>query len=137
MTAFLWLAMLLKLYAFGRAAAIRHPSPVIVPATAGSVLLVTSRIPLVARRGARIAMFAVSLTVSLPIEADLFCFRYFGDLLTVPVLLHAGRFGALDGSITALFRPAELPFCANLRFLPAWLPPGDGTAKRLRPRHPS
>lgn len=74
----------------------------------GSVMLVSFWTLWLPPRGRGIALGVLNVLLTALIFADLVYYRYFGDFLTVPVLLQAGQVGELGGSIRELIRPADL-----------------------------
>jgi len=64
-------------------------------------------------RGRAVALAALNLLLTLVLYADLVYYRYFQDLLSVPVLLQAGQVDSLGGSIRTLLNPLDLLFAAD------------------------
>ncbi|WP_090642154.1 LTA synthase family protein [Paenibacillus sp. UNC496MF] len=83
------------------------------------------------RRGRLLALIALDVLLTALVYADLLYFRYFQDLITIPVLLQAGQVGELGDSIHALLSPRDLWFAADWAAL---LPLGIAllASKRLR-----
>lgn len=79
----------------------------------GSVMLVSFWTLWLPRRGRIIALIVLDVLLSLLIFADLVYYRYFGDFITVPVLLQAGQVGELGGSIRELLRLSDLRLAAD------------------------
>lgn len=79
----------------------------------GSVMLVSFWTLWLPRRGRMIALIVLDVLLSLLIFADLVYYRYFGDFITVPVLLQAGQVGELGGSIRELLRLSDLRLIAD------------------------
>lgn len=74
----------------------------------GSIMLVSFWTLWLPRRGRGLAIAILNVLLTGLIFADLVYYRYFGDFLTVPVLLQAGQVGELQDSILSLIRPADL-----------------------------
>ncbi|NBD25866.1 sulfatase-like hydrolase/transferase [Paenibacillus sp. T1] len=64
-------------------------------------------------RGRLLALIALDVALTAIVYCDLVYFRYFQDLITVPVLLQAGQVGELGASIRALLSPGDLWFAAD------------------------
>lgn len=102
--------VLLKLYLFGKLAGLIFPHMDMVRATAGSVLLASFWTAALQRYPRFVVLWALNLAISFVIFADLVYFRYFGDFITVPVMLQAGQVGALGGSIASLIDGRDVLF---------------------------
>jgi len=79
----------------------------------GSILLASFWTLWLPPQGRSIALGALNVLLTVLIFADLVYYRYFGDFLTVPVLLQAGQVGDLGGSIRELIRVADLWLIAD------------------------
>ncbi|MCH1640913.1 LTA synthase family protein [Paenibacillus timonensis] len=79
----------------------------------GSVMLVSFWTLWLPSRGRGIALGVLNVLLTALIFADLVYYRYFGDFLTVPVLLQAGQVGELGDSIRGLIHPADLWLIAD------------------------
>ncbi|MDU4696719.1 MAG: LTA synthase family protein [Paenibacillus sp.] len=79
----------------------------------GSILLVSFWTSWLPSRGRGIALGALNVLLTVLIFADLVYYRYFGDFLTVPVLLQTGQVGELGGSIRELIHLADLWLIAD------------------------
>ncbi|CAM3411140.1 MULTISPECIES: LTA synthase family protein [Saccharibacillus] len=75
---------------------------------AGSLLALSFWVFWLPPRGRLFALAALDLLLTALIFSDLVYFRYFGDFLTVPVLLQAGQVESLGGSIAELLRWNDL-----------------------------
>ncbi|MFC4808957.1 LTA synthase family protein [Paenibacillus sp. GCM10023250] len=69
------------------------------------------------RRGQLLALIALDVLLTALVYADLLYFRYFQDLITIPVLLQAGQVSELGDSIHALLSPKDLWFAADWALL--------------------
>lgn len=85
----------------------------------GSLMLVAFWTLWLPRRGRIIALIVLDMLLSLLIFADLVYYRYFGDFITVPVLLQAGQVGELGGSIRELLRLSDLRLAADFLLVAA------------------
>ncbi|MCQ4086978.1 LTA synthase family protein [Saccharibacillus sp. JS10] len=80
---------------------------------AGCLLVLTFWILWLPSRGVLWALALMNFLLSFVIFADLVYFRYFGDFLTIPVLLQAGQVESLGGSIGELLHWRDLWFFAD------------------------
>ncbi|NGZ75746.1 LTA synthase family protein [Saccharibacillus alkalitolerans] len=114
---------------------------------AGSLVALSFWVFWLPPRGRFPALALLDLLLTALIFADLVYFRYFGDFLTVPVLLQAGQVDSLGGSIAELLRWRDLWLFADWppmlaaalwslagrrkkRWLPAADRPAAGSAER-------
>ncbi|WP_410769707.1 LTA synthase family protein [Fontibacillus sp. BL9] len=74
----------------------------------GSILLVSFWTLWLPRRGRAFALIILNLLLTALIFSDLVYYRYFGDFITVPVLLQAGQVGELGDSILSLIHAKDL-----------------------------
>lgn len=79
----------------------------------GSILLVSFWTLWLPRRGRVISLIILNILLTALIYADLIYYRYFGDFITVPVLLQAGQVGELGDSILSLIHAQDLWFVAD------------------------
>ncbi|GIQ64403.1 LTA synthase family protein [Paenibacillus cisolokensis] len=112
-------AMLLKLILFDRLIDVKNmamtPDDVLV--ALGSLALVSFWTILLPFRGRIAALAILNLVLTLVIYADLVYYRYFQDLISVPVLFQASQLDSLGGSIGALLRPVDLWLYADWPFV--------------------
>ncbi|GAB7389214.1 LTA synthase family protein [Bacillaceae bacterium] len=89
----------------------------------GSVLLIASWTHFFAKWKRRfVTLWIVNFFVSFVIFADLVYFRYFGDFITIPVLLQARQVEDIGSSITKLVEAKDLLFFLDLlAVLPLWI----------------
>lgn len=59
-------------------------------------------------------LFIVNLIITLFIMADLNYFRYFKDVLSIPVILNSFQLGAVKSSISSLVKPSDFLYLADL-----------------------
>ncbi|MBM7551681.1 LTA synthase family protein [Thalassobacillus pellis] len=76
----------------------------------GSVIVLFSFGLLFKRVNRLLYFFFVGLIGAFIVYADLVYFRYFGDLITTPVLSHSTQMGDISGSITELMAWADLKY---------------------------
>ncbi|REK59459.1 MAG: phosphoglycerol transferase [Thermobacillus sp.] len=74
---------------------------------AGTLLLLSGWTLLLPVRARLVSLAALNILLTLILYADLLYFRYFQDLISVPVLLQARQVGSLGGSIAALLEPND------------------------------
>lgn len=79
----------------------------------GSILLVSFWTLWLPRRGRSIALIILNILLTGIIFSDLVYYRYFGDFITVPVLLQAGQVGELGDSILSLIHFRDLWLVAD------------------------
>ncbi|RXZ82331.1 LTA synthase family protein [Paenibacillaceae bacterium] len=113
--------LLNKLYLFDKSIAIPNmrmgaDDVIIAVGTLGLISCWTLLLPV---RGRMVALTVLNLILTLILYADLVYFRYFQDLISVPVLLQAGQVGALGDSIGSLLAMSDLRFFADLPFVMA------------------
>ncbi|QHW34116.1 LTA synthase family protein [Paenibacillus rhizovicinus] len=65
------------------------------------------------KRGRLLALIVLNVGLTALVYSDLLYFRYFQDLITIPVLMQAGQVGALGDSIDALLAWHDLWFFAD------------------------
>ncbi len=75
--------------------------------TVGTVVLLTCWLPLLPRRTRFATGLAISVVVTVVLLSDLVYYRFFDDLLTIPVLSESGQAGPVSDSIWALVRPTD------------------------------
>lgn len=97
-------AMLVKLLLFNDYIAVRYMDTTSedVWIAFGTLLLIMFWTVLLPARGRIIALLAINLALTFILYADLIYFRYFQDLISIPVLLQAGQVDSLWDSIGAL-----------------------------------
>ena len=102
-------AMLVKLMLFNKWIDVRYMEMSAADAViaAGTLLLLSGWTLALPVRARLLSLAALNVLLTLLLYADLLYFRYFQDLISVPVLLEAGQVGALGGSIAALIEPDD------------------------------
>ncbi|SEM65493.1 LTA synthase family protein [Paenibacillus sp. OV219] len=116
--------MLLKLSLFDRI--IHVPNMAMVRddwmTAAGTLIVISFWTLWLPARGQLIALIVLDILLTAIVYADLIYFRYFQDLITVPVLMQAGQVGALGESIGSLLSGKDLWFFADwLLLLPLFI----------------
>ncbi|MCR2806506.1 LTA synthase family protein [Paenibacillus soyae] len=101
------IAMRLKLYWFNRLLSVPYMDMTSTDATieTGAVLMLAFWALLLPARGRLLALIGLNLVLSFLLFADVIYYRYFQDLITVPVLMQLGQVESLGGSITELLKP--------------------------------
>ncbi|OBR67386.1 hypothetical protein A7K91_19430 [Paenibacillus oryzae] len=114
--------MLLKLYWFNRLLSVLYMDMTRkdLMIEAGAVLLVSFWCLWLPVRARNLALVLLNLALSLLLYADVIYYRYFQDLITVPVLLQAGQVDSLGDSIGELLRFRDFWLFADLPFLLAF-----------------
>ncbi|REK77498.1 LTA synthase family protein [Paenibacillus paeoniae] len=99
-------AMLLKLYWFNKLLSVAYMDMTKTDAIieTGAILLASFWTLLLPTRGRLIALIALNLILSFILYADVIYYRYFQDLITVPVLMQLGQVESLGGSIHTLMK---------------------------------
>lgn len=99
-------AMILKLYWFNRLLSVQYMDMKRTDALieTGAVLMLAFWALLLPARGRLLALIGLNLLLSFLLYADVIYYRYFQDLITVPVLMQLGQVESLGGSITALMK---------------------------------
>lgn len=83
----------------------------------GAVLLVAFWTLMLPTRGRILSLIAVNLVLSFLLYSDVIYYRYFQDLITVPVLLQLGQVESLGGSISALLSVYDFWLFADMAIL--------------------
>lgn len=107
--------MLLKLNLFDRI--IHVPNMAMVRddwmTAAGTLIVISFWTLWLPARGRLLALIMLDVLLTAIVYADLIYFRYFQDLITIPVLMQAGQVGALGESINSLLTAQDLWFFAD------------------------
>jgi lipoteichoic acid synthase len=129
--------LMLKLYLFGKLAGLVFVRSDMVQVTFGSVLLISFWTLWLSRYSRIVTLWVLGLILSFVIFSDLVYYRYFGDFITIPVIMQAGQAGAIGSSIVSLIESWDILFFLDLLIvIPIWiylrkrnLKPSMGTAK--------
>ncbi|MEK3883598.1 LTA synthase family protein [Paenibacillus sp. PL2-23] len=99
-------AIQLKLYWFNRLLSVPYMDMTLIDRMmeAGAALMLAFWALLLPARGRLLALIGLNLSLSALLFADVIYYRYFQDLITVPVLLQLGQVESLGGSIATLIR---------------------------------
>lgn len=79
-----------------------------------SVIILASLAFLFNKKNKRKFLFICNLIISLFIIGDLNYFRYFKDVISIPVLLNGFQLGAVKSSVGNLFNPSDLLYAVDL-----------------------
>ncbi|RJX38190.1 LTA synthase family protein [Paenibacillus pinisoli] len=109
-------AILMKLYWFNKLLSVPYMDMTRTDKIieTGAILLASFWTLLLPTRGRLIALVLLNLILSFILYADVIYYRYFQDLITVPVLLQMGQVESLGGSITALMKTKDFRLFADL-----------------------
>lgn len=101
--------MLLKLYWFNRLLSVLYMDMTNTDKIieTGALLLLSFWTFLLPSRGRLLALIGLNLVLSFLLFADVIYYRYFQDLITVPVLMQLGQVESLGGSIDTLLKPSD------------------------------
>ncbi|NIK77284.1 phosphoglycerol transferase MdoB-like AlkP superfamily enzyme [Paenibacillus castaneae] len=113
------LVMLMKLYLFSKFLAVANMPMNRIDALieVGSLLLVSFWTIWLPARGRIIALIALNMIISFVLFADLVYYRYFQDLISVPVLLQLNQVESLGESIETLLRWKDISFFIDWLFM--------------------
>ncbi|GKU79911.1 LTA synthase family protein [Paenibacillus sp. L3-i20] len=102
-------AMVWKLYLFSKLLSVLYMDMNKTDAIieVGAVLLVSFWTLLLPTRGRILSLIGLNIVLSFLLFADVIYYRYFQDLITVPVLLQLNQVESLGGSITNLLKPGD------------------------------
>lgn len=106
-----------KIQLFNRVLGLNYLNDLFILTSAGSVLVMLS-FGLWFGRKARIALlFTLNLFITLVIISDLIYFRYFNDVISVPVFSQVVLVDSIKSSIISLFRRIDILFIADIIIL--------------------
>ncbi len=107
--------MILKLCLFNYMIAVRNmqltPDDVVI--AAGTLAVCSFWTVFLPFRGRLIALVVLDILLTAILYSDLVYYRYFQDILSIPVLLQAGQVGALGDSIATLIMPRDAVYFAE------------------------
>ncbi|GGG15703.1 sulfatase [Paenibacillus abyssi] len=118
--ALFYLVMVVKLYFFHQFINVRNMELMtmddfwVALGTLGLITFWTLWLPI---RGRITALVILNLILTFILYADLIYYRYFQDLISVPVLLQAGQVGSLGDSIGELIKAADIGLFADWPFI--------------------
>ncbi|MHA6483625.1 LTA synthase family protein [Paenibacillus sp. strain BS8-2] len=109
-------AMVWKLYFFSKLLSVQYMDMTIKDAMieTGAVLLLAFWTLLLPTRGRIVSLIALNLVLSFLLYSDVIYYRYFQDLITVPVLLQLSQVESLGGSIASLLSAYDLWLFADM-----------------------
>lgn len=111
-------AILLKLLYFNYETGFHKIAGIQLITTLGSIFVLISFTFLLKNKNANRYVIAIDMLLSLVMFSDLVFFRYFNDLISIPLLLQAGNVSDIRNSILKLLHLGDLIFIADLILLP-------------------
>jgi len=90
----------------------------LIASVVGSVIMLlawTSLLPSVPRIA---ALYIINCCTSFIILSDLYFYRYFSDVISMPVLMHASNVASVKSSVVSLFHGYDIIFVIDLLILP-------------------
>jgi len=114
-----YVLMMLKLFMFDRFINVPNMAMSLddVFVALGTLALASFWTILLPKRGRMITLVVLNLILTFVVYADLIYFRYFQDLISVPVLMQAGQVESLGDSIDSLLTWKDLWFFADWPFV--------------------
>jgi lipoteichoic acid synthase len=110
-----YVLMVMKLCVFNYMIAVRNmqltPDDVVI--AAGTLAVCSFWTVFLPFRGRLIALIVLNMLLTAILYSDLVYYRYFQDILSIPVLLQAGQVGALGDSIATLLMPRDAVYFAD------------------------
>ncbi len=107
--------MIVKLCLFNYMIAVRNmqltPDDVVI--AAGTLAVCSFWTLFLPFRGRLISLIVLNILLTAILYSDLVYYRYFQDILSIPVLLQAGQVGALGDSIATLLMPRDTVYFAD------------------------
>lgn len=125
---FLFLFMF-KIYAFSRFTGIAVLDSTVLMISLGSALLISFWVLFLSRSKRIYALLAVDLIITAIVISDLEYFRYFSDVISIPVLFQVFQVSALGDSINTLIRIKDAYIIIDLVVL---IPLGIYYARKIR-----
>lgn len=124
------IAVIIKLLLFNMMLNSRSiANPVLIISVIGAVLMLLCWTTLVSKKIRVILMFIADGLVTALIISDLFFYRYFSDVISMPVLTQASNVASVKSSVTSLLHIYDLVFLLDLVIIPAILYFNRGTVK--------
>lgn len=108
-----------KILSFGRQINTAH-FPVIsllIPSSASILVLMAIGLLLERKKRSRF-LYICNIVISLLIISDLNYFRYFKDIISLPVLVNGLQLGAVGSSVKNIIRPADFLYTVDLFIIP-------------------
>ncbi len=118
----LFIAMILfKLLFFNRLVDGSRTSLALFASVLGTVLIVVSWVAFVPRPFSTALLYLINCGITFVIIADMIFFRYFNDVISVPLLTQASNVGSVKSSVLSLLHGYDLLFILDLLCLPMFL----------------
>jgi phosphoglycerol transferase MdoB-like AlkP superfamily enzyme len=111
-------SILLKLLYFNYQTGLHRVAGTELLTTLGSIFVIISFAFLLKNKNARRYVLIIDLLLSFLMFSDLAFYRYFNDLLSIPLLFQAGSLGDIKSSIMELLHPWDLIFFADMIIFP-------------------
>ncbi|MBM6619066.1 LTA synthase family protein [Bacillus suaedaesalsae] len=105
---------MVKVYIFAKYTGLVFVKPTMIMVSIGSALLLSFWILLLPRTYKLIFLMVLNVFITIVVISDVIYFRYFYDIITVPVLFQAGQASDLWDSIFNLFRIGDLLIFVDL-----------------------
>lgn len=110
--------ILLKLMYFNYETGLHKVAGIQLITTLGSVFVLISFAFLLKYKNARRYVFIINLALSLVMFSDLVFYRYYNDLISIPLLQQAGNISDISNSILKLLHLGDLIFIADMILVP-------------------
>ena len=104
-------------------------NPVLHVSIIGAVFMLFSWTTLISKKLRVVLLYIADGLVTALIIADLFFYRYFSDVISMPVLTQASNVASVKSSVISLFHSYDIVFLLDLVIIPAILYFNRGTAK--------
>lgn len=108
--------MLFKVMEFNGQIGVMKPTGFLA-ASLGSVLIIAGCILLLPITQRALFLYLCDILISLIMLADLFFYRYYSDVISIPVLLQVAQAGSVKQSVFSLFQLGDLIFLFDLPLL--------------------
>lgn len=129
------LAGIIKLYAYGKIIRpIYFSYKELFPPVFASILVICSFSLIFKKKRRASFLYGCNLFITILVVADSIYFSYYRDILNIPVLKNGVMLGAVQSSVTSLFRPIYLLFFIDLLILPHFYVKLSNKENKLRLR---
>ncbi|WP_446898804.1 LTA synthase family protein [Clostridium sp. LBM24168] len=91
--------------------------PLLLPSSASVIVLLSISL-LFCRKNRSRFLYICNLVISLLIISDLNYFRYFKDIISIPVLINGLQLGAVGSSVKNIMRPGDFLYTVDLFIIP-------------------
>lgn len=112
------ITILLKLMYFNYETGLHKVAGIQLMTTLGSIFVLISFAFLLRHKNAVIYALVINLALSLVMFSDLVFYRYYNDLISIPMLLQAGNISDIGNSILQLLHIGDLIFIADIILVP-------------------